>query len=53
MTHMDPLAWKESWDALVVLRPGWSECMSQGWRSGPLWGLPPSLAENLLESGLS
>lgn len=50
---MDPLAWKESWDALVVLRPGVLSMHISGLGIRTTVGLAPSLAENLLESGLS
>lgn len=53
MTHMDALAWKESWGALVVLRPGVVRMHISGLGIRTTVGLAPFLVENLLESGLS
>lgn len=54
MTHTDPLAWKERWHALVVLRPAVVRMHVSGLGIWTTVGLATPLpAENLLESGLS
>lgn len=41
MVHMDPLAWKEGWDELVVQRPVMVSMHILGWGVRTTVGLAP------------